>query len=63
MYAAIDIGTNSIHMIVARMSSTDRFEVVTRHKEVVRLGSGGSSTLDSLDEDAIERMSRIVGFV
>ncbi len=53
--AAIDIGTNSVHMIVARMSATERFEVVTRHKEVVRLGSGGSSTLDTLSEDAIDR--------
>ena len=37
--AAIDIGTNSIHMVVARTAGNDRFEVITRLKEMVRLGS------------------------
>ena len=39
--AAIDIGTNSLHMIVAQVRSDRSFEVVDREKEMVRLGSGG----------------------
>src|SRR5262245_32960169 len=39
--AAIDIGTNSLHMIVARVRPDFSFEVVDREKEMVRLGAGG----------------------
>jgi exopolyphosphatase / guanosine-5'-triphosphate,3'-diphosphate pyrophosphatase len=36
--AAVDIGTNSIHLVVARVDE-NRIEVVEREKEMVRLGS------------------------
>ena len=39
--AAIDIGTNSLHMIVVRVRPDLSFEVVDREKEMVRLGAGG----------------------
>ena len=39
--AAIDIGTTSIHMIVAEVRRGRGFEVVDREKEMVRLGAGG----------------------
>jgi exopolyphosphatase/guanosine-5'-triphosphate,3'-diphosphate pyrophosphatase len=39
--AAIDIGTNSIHMIVVRVRPDLSFEVVDREKDMVRLGAGG----------------------
>ena len=39
--AAIDIGTNSVHMIVVQVRPDRSFEVVDREKEMVRLGSGG----------------------
>jgi exopolyphosphatase/guanosine-5'-triphosphate,3'-diphosphate pyrophosphatase len=52
--AAIDIGTNSIHMVVARIASNDRFEVITREKEMVRLGSG-LPEMKHLDDAAIDR--------
>lgn len=39
--AAIDIGTNSIHMIVVRIRPDLSFEVIDREKEMVRLGAGG----------------------
>jgi exopolyphosphatase/guanosine-5'-triphosphate,3'-diphosphate pyrophosphatase len=55
MLAAIDIGTNSLHMVVARMSGDGRFEVVTRHKEVVRLGETGDLQLRHLTPEAIDR--------
>src|SRR5215471_10960385 len=39
--AAIDIGTNSLHMIVVRVRPDLSFEVIDREKEMVRLGAGG----------------------
>jgi exopolyphosphatase / guanosine-5'-triphosphate,3'-diphosphate pyrophosphatase len=39
--AAIDIGTNSVHMIVVRVRPDFSFEVIDREKAMVRLGAGG----------------------
>lgn len=39
--AAIDIGTNSIHMIVVQVRPDQSFEVIDREKDMVRLGAGG----------------------
>src|SRR5690606_37425136 len=39
--AAIDIGTNSLHMIVCRVRPDLSFEVIDREKDMVRLGRGG----------------------
>src|SRR5881296_3677261 len=39
--AAIDIGTNSVHMIVVQVRPDLSFEVIDREKEMVRLGAGG----------------------
>jgi exopolyphosphatase / guanosine-5'-triphosphate,3'-diphosphate pyrophosphatase len=39
--AAIDIGTNSLHMIVVQVRPDFSFEVIDREKEMVRLGAGG----------------------
>lgn len=52
--AAIDIGTNSIHLVVARFGEGTQFEVVAREKEMVRLGSGPGD-LKQLQPDSIER--------
>jgi exopolyphosphatase/guanosine-5'-triphosphate,3'-diphosphate pyrophosphatase len=39
--AAVDIGTNSLHMIVVQVRPDLSFEVIDREKEMVRLGAGG----------------------
>ena len=56
--AALDIGTNSFHLVVARVHGGDldttSFEVVTREKETVRLGHGGGD-MKRLGDDAVER--------
>src|SRR5258706_16417132 len=39
--AAIDIGPNSLHMIVVRVRPDMSFEVIDREKDMVRLGAGG----------------------
>jgi exopolyphosphatase/guanosine-5'-triphosphate,3'-diphosphate pyrophosphatase len=52
--AAVDIGTNSFHLVVAQPTSDQRFEVIDREKEMVRLGSG-SGDMKRLEPDAVER--------
>ena len=39
--AAIDIGTNSVHMIVVNVRPDLSFEIIDREKSMVRLGAGG----------------------
>src|SRR6266446_4238791 len=39
--ATIDIGTNSIHMIVVEIRADFSFDVIDREKEMIRLGAGG----------------------
>ena len=53
LVAALDIGTNSFHLVVAK-PVPGGFEVVTREKEVVRLGHGGGD-MKELSDEAIER--------
>ena len=55
--AAVDIGTNSIHGVVARMTAGEagpRFEILDREKEMVRLGSSRGD-MRELSDDAIDR--------
>ncbi len=52
--AAVDVGTNSLHLVVARVTDDDRFEVVAREKEMVRLGRGAGD-MKRLAPDAIDR--------
>ncbi|MCP5243901.1 MAG: exopolyphosphatase [Burkholderiales bacterium] len=52
-YAAIDLGSNSFHMIVANYSD-GRLQIIDRIKEMVRLASGLDET-DELSEDSIQR--------
>ena len=51
--AALDLGTNSFHLVVARLLENG-FEIVTREKETVRLGHGGGD-MKELSADAIDR--------
>jgi exopolyphosphatase/guanosine-5'-triphosphate,3'-diphosphate pyrophosphatase len=39
--AAIDIGTNSVHMLIVRVRKDLSFEVIDQEKAMVRLGAGG----------------------
>ncbi len=51
--AAVDIGTNSVHLVVARVDE-DRIEVVEREREMVRLGSSAGD-MKRLTPSAITR--------
>ena len=59
--AAIDIGTNSIHMIVVQVRPDLSFEVVDREKEMVRLGAGGldgRSLTDTAQTSALQTLAK-----
>jgi exopolyphosphatase/guanosine-5'-triphosphate,3'-diphosphate pyrophosphatase len=59
--AAIDIGTNSVHMIVVRVREDMSFEVIDREKVMVRLGAGGldgrALTAEAM-QSALQALSR-----
>lgn len=53
--AAIDVGTNSIHMVVVKVQpSLPTFTIIDREKETVRLGNFCEQT-GGLSEDAMQR--------
>jgi exopolyphosphatase/guanosine-5'-triphosphate,3'-diphosphate pyrophosphatase len=53
--AAIDIGTNSFHLIIVELdTNTGKFNTLGREKEIVRLGSS-STDMKYLHEDAMSR--------
>ena len=53
--AAIDIGTNSIHMVVVEIDpALPSFSIITREKDTVRLGDRDPAT-NNLSEEAIAR--------
>ena len=52
--AALDLGTNSFHMVVARQTGDEDFEIVSREREVVRLGHGGTD-MKEMSPEAMDR--------
>jgi len=52
--AVIDIGTNSIHMVLAEVLPDFTYKILDRFKDMTRLGNGAFTT-HRLSEDAISR--------
>src|SRR2546422_4012523 len=57
--AAIDLGSNSIHMVIVEVNASGAFRVVDREAEMVRLGSGTLAT-GFLPEAAMQRAMAIL---
>ena len=53
--AAIDIGTNSFHLVVVELSENGKFEIVDSEKEVIRLSEGSSGDIKIITEESIQR--------
>jgi exopolyphosphatase/guanosine-5'-triphosphate,3'-diphosphate pyrophosphatase len=51
--AAVDIGTNSFHMIIVEMKPDMSFQTIDRAKDMIRIGDG-SITTKMLSKDAME---------
>ena len=52
--SAIDVGTNSFHMVTASVDDNGLLNIISREKEIVRLGSS-SGDMRYLQRDAIKR--------
>lgn len=52
--SAIDVGTNSFHMVTASIAPNGSLNIVSKDKEVVRLGSS-SGDMKYLQRDAVKR--------
>lgn len=53
--AAIDVGTNSFHLVVVNLYDDGSFETIDQVKEVVRLGEGNKGDIKNISKDAAER--------
>ncbi|GBD91704.1 exopolyphosphatase [bacterium BMS3Abin04] len=53
--AAIDIGTNSFHLIVVKVKEKGNFEIIDREKEVIRLGEGNIGDIKFITPAATQR--------
>ncbi len=53
--AAVDIGTNSFHLIIIRYDDKGNFEIIDSEKEVIRLGEGSPGDIKEIKDSAMER--------
>ena len=53
--AAVDIGTNSFHLIIVQVRKNGSFKIIDREREVIRLGSHKGSNLSLVSEGEIEK--------
>ncbi|MGA2297103.1 MAG: Ppx/GppA phosphatase family protein [FCB group bacterium] len=54
LIAAIDVGTNSFHLVIASVNNRGMLQIYSREREVVRLGSSGKD-MKYILPDAMER--------
>ncbi len=54
-YAAVDVGTNSFHLIIVKINRDSSLTVIDREKEVIRLGSHKGQELSLISQDEIEK--------
>jgi exopolyphosphatase / guanosine-5'-triphosphate,3'-diphosphate pyrophosphatase len=60
--AAIDIGTNSVHMIIVNVRPDLSFDVIDQEKVMVRLGTGGLETRLLTDEAMTAALQALAKF-
>ncbi len=58
--AALDIGTNSFHLIVASILPNGNFEIIDREKEVIRLSEGNVGDIKIIEPQSIERAIKTI---
>ncbi len=54
-YAAIDIGTNSFHLIIVKINQDNSLVLIDKEREVIRLGSHKGEGLSLISLDEIEK--------
>lgn len=61
--AAIDLGTNSFHLVVVRVSDDygkSKFEILHRQREVVRISIGTENNFKKLSPEGIDRAKNVL---
>lgn len=58
--AAIDMGTNSFHLVIVEMKKDGTFVFIDREREVIRLGSQKGKDLSFISEEETERAVKIL---
>jgi exopolyphosphatase / guanosine-5'-triphosphate,3'-diphosphate pyrophosphatase len=53
--AAVDMGTNSFHLIIVQVKSDGSFKIIDREREVIRLGSHKGKEFTWISEGEIEK--------
>lgn len=53
--AAIDMGTNSFHLIIVQVNNDGSFKIIDREREVIRLGSHKGTGFELISEGEIEK--------
>lgn len=59
-FAAIDMGTNSFHLIIVEVMPDGAFKIVDREREVIRLGLNKGEDLSFIAEDETNRAIKIL---
>jgi exopolyphosphatase / guanosine-5'-triphosphate,3'-diphosphate pyrophosphatase len=54
-FAAVDIGTNSFHLIIVKVGEDNSLTILDREKEVIRLGFQKGNELSYISEEEIEK--------
>ncbi len=58
--AAIDMGTNSFHLIIVRVKNDGSFKIIDREREVIRLGSQKGKDFSWISEGEMERALNVL---
>ena len=53
--AAVDMGTNSFHLIIVQVRKDGSFKIIDREREVIRLGFHKGENLTTISEGEIEK--------
>ena len=53
--AAVDMGTNSFHLIIVQVRQDGSFKIIDREREVIRLGFHKGEGLTTISEGEIEK--------
>src|SRR4030065_600730 len=53
--AAVDMGTNSFHLIIVQVKSDGSFKIIDREREMIRLGSHSGKQFTLISEGEMEK--------
>lgn len=59
-FAAIDVGTNSFHVIIVKILENGSFKIIDKEREVIRLGSLNGKALSCISEEEIAKAVKIL---